>query len=314
MIQTRPAAPDDSPALADLWNKAYPERPVSVERWAREAPSAAISGRILAEVDGSPVGFARYARHTPGVYRLDLVTPRAGRTLAVEAALCKDVTQHLRTLPAWKLLIFIQEDEPLRQEALERTGFELRGRSYGTNLDVARFDARRHPDLQKLEEKLASRGVTLRTYAELEDEAHPRKLYALFQETEADFPEVGSIREWPSFAEYLERFKRKTFLPEGFFIATANGEYIGRSELWATDDALVWSQEATVVKPAYRRQGIALALKLRGIQYAGAKGIPTLNTGMAAHNAPIVALNEKLGFVPIAEPAWLTFRLTLEEP
>jgi GNAT superfamily N-acetyltransferase len=287
---------------------------VSIERFSREALPADISGRILAEASGNPIGFARYARHTPGAYRLDLITPRAGRTLAVEAALCRGVAQHLQTLPARKLLIFIQEDEPLRQEALERTGFELRGRSYGTNLDISRFDASHHSNLQTLEERLASQGVTVHTYAELApDDKHTQKLYALFQETEADFPEVGSIQEWPSFEEYLERFKRETFLPEGFFIATANGEYVGRSELWTTDDSAVWSQEATVVKPAYRRQGIALALKLRGIQYAKARSIPTLNTGMAAHNTPIVTLNEKLGFVPIAEPSWLTFRLTLEE-
>ena len=61
----------------------------------------------------------------------------------------------------------------------------------------------------------------------------------------------------------------------------------------------------TAVLPPYRRRGIALALKLRGIRYAQAVGCPAILTGSEEHNRPMLTLNARLGFVP--QPAWITF-------
>ena len=60
---------------------------------------------------------------------------------------------------------------------------------------------------------------------------------------------------------------------------------------------------------AYRRRGVALALKLRGVAYARAHGYTRVNTGMASNNAAVVALNTRLGFVP--QRAYVTFRKDL---
>lgn len=56
---------------------------------------------------------------------------------------------------------------------------------------------------------------------------------------------------------------------------------------------------------AYRRQGVALALKLRGIAYAKQHAYTTLRTSVDATNTASLALNERLGFVK--QPAWIIF-------
>ena len=52
----------------------------------------------------------------------------------------------------------------------------------------------------------------------------------------------------------------------------------------------------TGVLRAYRRKGIATALKLRGIAFTQAHNIPLLITHNKNHN-PMLQLNLKLGFV-----------------
>ena len=61
----------------------------------------------------------------------------------------------------------------------------------------------------------------------------------------------------------------------------------------------------------YRRRGIALALKLRGIAYAKAQGRPTIKTWNESNNRAMLAINDALGFVK--QPAWIDFVKTLRD-
>ena len=57
------------------------------------------------------------------------------------------------------------------------------------------------------------------------------------------------------------------------------------------------------VQRAYRRQGIGLAMQLRGIAYAREHDYPELKTCTAVHNFPMQALFDKLGYA--RDPEWL---------
>ena len=95
-------------------------------------------------------------------------------------------------------------------------------------------------------------------------------------------------------------------------MAVQDGRYIGVSNLESSGVADRLVVGYTGVDPAFRRQGIALALKLRTIRYAVAHGNPILITSSMSNNRPMIALNERLGF--IRQPAWIRFKKDLTTP
>ncbi len=62
----------------------------------------------------------------------------------------------------------------------------------------------------------------------------------------------------------------------------------------------------TGVLTAYRGQEIAQALKRLAIDYAHRAGAVTIRTNNDFRNAPMLAINRKLGYQP--EPGWIRLR------
>ena len=63
----------------------------------------------------------------------------------------------------------------------------------------------------------------------------------------------------------------------------------------------------TATARAHRRKGVALALKLRAIEYALERGAPRIRTDNLQANRPMLGINEALGFEK--QPAWIGYRL-----
>ena len=61
-----------------------------------------------------------------------------------------------------------------------------------------------------------------------------------------------------------------------------------------------------LIDPAYRGRGLALALKLLAIDFCRRSGARTLHTHNDSENAPMLAVNRRLGYVPA--PGWCTLR------
>ena len=62
----------------------------------------------------------------------------------------------------------------------------------------------------------------------------------------------------------------------------------------------------TGTRRAYRGRGLALAVKLASIEWAAANGITRMLTFNDATNAPMLAVNRRLGYEPIGRRVeWL---------
>src|SRR5205814_6026974 len=111
------------------------------------------------------------------------------------------------------------------------------------------------------------------------------------------FPGPATYEQFRSIE--IERPTRK---PQYFFIALAGDEPVGYATL---DD---FGRDAhnglTAVRRAWRRRGVATALKQTQIAAARRAGFQRLVTGSEERNTPMRNLNEKLGYRP--EPSLST--------
>jgi len=85
-------------------------------------------------------------------------------------------------------------------------------------------------------------------------------------------------------------------LPEGSFVALADGEIVGYSGLMAHDNDGVAEDGLTVVRREWRRRGLAKALKQRELAWARRAGFAEVVTWTQSGNESMRAVNERLGY------------------
>jgi len=98
---------------------------------------------------------------------------------------------------------------------------------------------------------------------------------------------------------------------EGSFVAREGDRYLGSSTLLRSGEEGLVGQGFTVVRPEYRGKGIAQAVKVKAAAWAKSKGLKYIRTHNDAENAPMLAINRKIGFAKRAE--WVTFERRLSE-
>ena len=175
-------------------------------------------------------------------------------------------------------------------------GFTETFRSFGTHLELADFEPKR---FSQLEGKLKEKGITLKSYAELEgDPSRAAKLEAIQLQALADLP-----RYEPVVSASLDYTDRRLWEP--FFVALRADEYLGFASLDGRPDGSVAHFDASGVSRSERRQGIGLALAAKLAAWAKQSGFTELNDGGARANAAHIGILERLGFE--LEPDWVTF-------
>ena len=316
-ITIRPVSPADYPALAAFYATNFPnEAPIlagQLQAQDGEVAQARIAGRLLVlDAQQTIVASLIYSEakartDPPGAFWL---YPRWlvgwGNARHYEW-LYISVQQALASYQPRKFQGMAREDDREVVAFFQHHHFHLAMQTFGANLDVATFDSTPYATC---EARLHAAGVVIKSYAELADDlARNRKLYALVEQVNQEMPNIGQFDD-RSFEQFVnDDLNSPDMLPDAYFVAVHGDDYVGVSELFASDDPTVFDTRTTGVLPAYRRLGIALALKVRAIRYAQSHGATRVTTGMDASNTPIVLLNQRLGFAP--EPMWLTFTQTV---
>ncbi len=151
-------------------------------------------------------------------------------------------------------------------------------------------------------------GIEIVTLAEelAKDPECLKELYEMDCELSLDVPRVDPFTRGPfeTWRDWVLKSPRA--LPEAFFIAKAGDSYVGQSDVGRSEGlADVLYTGFTGVRREYRGRGIAMALKLRAIDYAKRHEYREIRTWNSTLNAPMLGINVKLGFVK--QPAWITF-------
>jgi GNAT superfamily N-acetyltransferase len=270
--------------------------------------------RVVAEVDGAEAGTAEYQHHTymyhPRKFFLDVRVRPEFRQRGIGSALYDQLMHDLAARPPQTLWANVRETFTEGLAFADHRGFRESRRAWESRLDVRRFD----PGPYQAQADAAVRGFRIVTVAD-EQAADPDwlvKLHDMHVEVAADIPQPEPYT--PLTVEELRQrwIENPDYLPGGHFLAKDGDRYVAQSNLFLTSEPPdVLYQGVTGTRRAYRGRGLALALKLRSIDYARRQGKREIRTWNDTLNAPMLAINVRLGFV--RQPAWITFEKSFDD-
>ncbi len=312
MITIRPfeKKDEDYRHAVDIVNSVWVEYPDTVEEWKESDEKRAKTlkwGRFFAEVDGRPVGFANYNQslwlNHPGKLWVGVNVRPEFRNRGIGTALWQRLSQEIEQFDPLRLLTSAREDYVEGVRFAQKLGFTERMRDWESRLDPATINL---ADWERYAQRMAEQDIEIKTVAELtSDPNRDRKLYELEWAIDQDVPSPEPPMKAP-FDEFQKVWERTNLVTDGWFVALDNGEYVGMSNFWLSqaDPNLLYVGLTGVVR-SHRKRGIAMALKLRGIDYAQKKGIGEIRTWNESNNQGMLGINNRLGFV--RQPAHIDF-------
>ena len=304
-ITIRPFRDEDRAAIVALRNaRRPPHLQETVAEWEREDALRSAEEVSLRLCAGEPA--AAYLSATdqgtspwrkPGVCWFGLWVEKGHQRRGIGGALFEEMLGFARQRGLDRAMIYLRLFEPDEPAVrfLKGRGFTEVDRDVPIKLDLTAFDASRFA-------RPETGGVRLVSMAEAGDtEANRRKFYALGAALLPDIPTNDVHPEFPPYEEFVKGFSQTEYDPDALIFAeTGAGEWIGVTQFGFQEHTNVGWTFFTGVLPAYRGKGLAMALKLRAIDAAQARGCPLLTTENHEDNAPMRAINRKLGFVPDA--------------
>jgi GNAT superfamily N-acetyltransferase len=314
----RDFTPADYLALTTLRNAVDPDYPITEEQMRRGDTTRLPQNqwrRWVYEQGGTLIASAGYSQsdwsYHPQKFSVGVSVHPDHRRRGIGRRLYDTVIEAVAPFQPIAYKAHCRSDREDALHFLATRGFTETMREWESRLPLADCDIER---FRETEAKVIGKGIRLTTLAQLrtEDPNADRKLYDLDTEVTQDVPSDDPPTLVP-FDLWCEKIMGgKSFRPETFFIAVApDGQYAGISMLWHPEAEGTDFLETglTGVRRAYRRQGIALALKLRAIDYAKSVGVREVRTENASTNIGMLAINEALGFV--RQPAWVFFEKVL---
>ena len=286
---------DDDAAPEDCLrhNDAHRDSRLRHARWVAED---AQTGRV--------VGYGEHDQHW-GRYHpqrflvyLGVLEEHQGR--GIGSALYEHVVHALAPFSPERLNASAREDSPRAFRFLADRGFVQDRHTFESELDVPAFDAAPFANLEA--RLLQGENVVIHTLGELApDPNRNRKVFDLRAGLREDMPATDPATPEDFDFWVANRLNAPYHIDDAFFIAVHDptGEYVGLCNLGRSPDDpphLIFTG-TTGVRRDWRGKKIALALKVRGITYARAHGHTALRTSNDSTNAPMLAINDRLGFV-----------------
>lgn len=299
--QIRAFRPTDYPALAALGSLVHPDAPHTAEELEREdrtLPETFRWHRIVATEDGALVGAAIFDQNPgmyhPQVFQVDVMVAPDARGRNIGARLHARILADLEPHRPIRRLGRIRADDPVAAAFVAKRGYRETKRDVLSALDLRRFDPSRW---QQVVDDVSAQGISLVTLDDVRgDPARVRAYYDQFSTVRADAP-----RSQPATPIEFDFFVTEVVeQPDAVSAATVlafDGERcIGFVQVYASDASDELQTGLTGVDRAYRRRGIATALKARSLAAAKALGAPSIRTDNDARNTGMLAVNDAFGF------------------
>jgi GNAT superfamily N-acetyltransferase len=185
----------------------------------------------------------------------------------------------------------------------EKRGFSKHHHLFESTIDLKTFDPRA---FERVVETVEASGIRLFSLADVGDTREARhKLWEVNYAAALDDP--ASSGTFPGSDEMNNIFNKSSwFRPDGQILAADGDNYVGLSAVGYFKDGNLAYNMMTGIMPDYRGRKIAQALKLLSIRAAQNWGVDIIRTNNDSQNAPMLAINRKLGYV--SQPG--IFRMT----
>ena len=302
----------DAAEMARLYNYTVPE-PISpataLEWWTlREGE---IRSTILAVNErGKAIGYWDVDRETwmkPGHFYTKVTVAPDQRRRGLGTKMYGDALCFAREQGATHLESKVFESDTASLKFAEERGFKIVHHSFNSSLDLTSFDEHRFDQLM---DRLHTQGFRFFSLAEAGlTEENKRKLYEVNRASALDNP--GNDRTFPDFYAFSKNvFEASWFRADTQIIASHADRWIGLSAVAIYPEEKYASNAFTGILQEYRGRGLAQALKLQTILLARREGMSAIRTNNDSQNAPMLAVNRKLGYIP--EPGFYTLRCVLD--
>ena len=204
------------------------------------------------------------------------------RGMGIGTALWDALLKELKALEATRLTCDVFDDDPQSLAFAMRRGFTIDQHIFNFELDLRTFDET--PFLADIA-ALESQGIRFCALADFPDTQETRrKLYDLNQHP-------------LNFQGFEERvIKAPWFNRKGQLLAVDGDQWVGMAPVSVFPELRLAYNLHTGVLPAYQRRKIATSLKVLAARYAHQNGADRIITDNNLRNAPILAINRKMGY------------------
>jgi len=286
-VEIRPVDPErDAASVVDVIHEVFPST-ITVEGWLQEharIPPRARNQAWVAVVDDEVAALAQASLNAWSDTRTAFArinVRRAFRRNGIGTALAQHVGEHLQALqPSRVLTMFVETPEGAA--FAHRHGFE-----------EVRAEALSCVDPHVVDDSPVDEAdvdvVPLRAL-------QPKDVYEVDMITTADVPMTDQVDNMP-FEEWMELiWRRPAMRLDGSFAALDDGRAISIAMLAANLDKRRAFNEYTGTLPSHRGRGLATLVKLASLRWARDNGITEVWTTNDETNAPMLAVNKRLGY------------------
>jgi GNAT superfamily N-acetyltransferase len=296
--QIRPFRDEDAGAAAALLRELISYFVVTAEvlrHWIARSPERTRGAYWVAERHGELVGWAdaefRLSSKDPNIGLVWAGVREDERGRGLGGRLYELAAAHVTELGAWKLECWVAD--AAGGAFAERRGFSATRSERMSTLEPRSADL---SELPALEASSARDGFRVVRLGEVRD--RPRDLHALFNEAHLDVPTDDELRDL-DYDEWQRLTWENPLLDFDLSSVVLHGDQpVAFAWLLADREGARAEHELTGTLQSYRGRGLARLAKLAAIRWSAEAGVRILLTGNDSENAPMLAVNERLGYRP----------------
>ena len=300
-LTLRPASLDDAAFASDVATAVHPDDPEDPKlwwNWWHADDKMFVTERFVALRDGHGAGYAM-RRHAPD---------DSERFERLHADLLPDLRTPSRLDALFALLegragadgplrvtTWSEERDALLTDVLAARGYREERRQRFWELDLRKHRDRLARMAEESRERMRAQAIRILTVADDDDPEKWRKLWRMSVEAERDIPRSTPFVETP-FEAFMEWMRSPGSREDRMWIARAGEDVVGISMLSYPPVRGIVATAWTATARSVRGKGVARALKCETVMQAMALGVPRVRTDNDFQNAPILHLNESMGY------------------